>query len=58
MLLRTNPALSEQQRQEMLLGLRSQVETSLQQLLTPDGYAAYMKRRHGWMAVFPAPASK
>lgn len=56
MRLRTNPALSEEQRHEMLLGLRGQMESSLQQLLTPEGYSTYMKRRHGWMNVFPTPA--
>jgi hypothetical protein len=58
MLIRASSGLSEQQRDETLLALRGQVEASLQQLLTAEGYAAYMKRRHGWMAAFPAPPGK
>ena len=54
MRIRTNPALTEEHRQQLLRNVREQMESSFAQLLGQDGARAYLKQRHGWLSVLPA----
>jgi hypothetical protein len=54
MRIRTNPAFTDDHRQQLLLNVRDQMESSFTQLLGPDGAGAYLKHRSGWLTVFPS----
>jgi hypothetical protein len=53
MRIRTNPAFTHEHRQQLLLNVRDQMESSFVQLLGSDGSKAYLKNPSGWLSVFP-----
>jgi hypothetical protein len=53
MRIRTNPAFTDEHRQQLLLNIRDQMESSFVQLLGSDGSKAYLKNPSGWLSVFP-----